>query len=228
MGHNHHVTRHFTTHHIQQPSTRQKNLDQNYESIVASTTQDMSLNNHTGELQRCGNDVQIVLEETSKPHDDRSRVRIDAVGNLLINGTRVVFETQKESPLPAAVAFKLDGAPFRSLNVPMTNILKVRLVQPWLGPNSVEVEFVAIPRSSGGLHMVPGHSRDGTTWKASLFFRQGGAIEFHKMLATKHTEFRERVQRGVQGGVQGGASEEGLPEYDADAPDVSIPPAYVE
>lgn len=178
----------------------------------------MSLNssNTTG-MHLCAKGVHLVLSETSKPHDEgRSPVRYETTGvTVFIDGSRVVVQSDSETapPLPHVIAFKLDCVSFASLEIPMTNILKVQLTQPWFGPNSVDVSFVAIPKPERGLHLVPGLRRDGTTWRADLYFREGGAIEFQKVLAEKHTQFREGVGRQV--------TVESLPEYEA-------PPGYTE
>lgn len=185
-------------------------------------------------MKTCGTNVQLILTETSKPHDEnRTQVKYELQGaTLLIDATKVVVQSASDAPqLPPVVAFKLDNVNFSSLEIPMTNILKVQLTQPWFGPNSVDIAFVAIPKAAKGLHLVPSHSRDGTTWKAALYFREGGAIEFQKVLAEKHTQFRQGVQR-----QQGGGGEEGLPGYEAAATGApaaasaseSMPPAYVE
>lgn len=174
-------------------------------------------------MQLCAKSVQLVLTETSKPYDEgRSPVRYEATGvTVLIDATRVIVQSDSDNApqLPHVVAFKLDCVNFASLEIPMTNILKVQLTQPWFGPNSVDISFVAIPKAERGLHLVPGLRRDGTTWRADLYFREGGAIEFQKVLAEKHTAFRERVQRQVS--VARDGIEPDLPQYEA-------PPGYEE
>ncbi|KAG5359506.1 hypothetical protein CJU90_5329 [Yarrowia sp. C11] len=184
----------------------------------------MSLNSaiSTAGMKLCGKSAQLVLTETSQPVDQgRSSVRYEVTGvSVLVDATRVVVQCDTDSApqLPPVVAFKLDSVKFSSLEIPMTNILKVQLTQPWFGPNSVDVSFVAIPKAERGLHLVPGIRRDGTTWRADLYFREGGAIEFQKELAEKHTAFRERVQRQVTGERE---VESDLPQYEA-------PPGYTE
>lgn len=184
----------------------------------------MSLNttNPTSAMQLCGKGVQLVLTETSKPYDEgRSPVRYETTGvTVLIDESRVVVQSDSGTApkLPHVIAFKLDCVDFVSLEIPMTNLLKVQLTQPWFGPNSVDLSFVAIPKPERGLHLVPGLRRDGTTWRADLYFREGGAIEFQKVLAERHTAFRERVQSQVT--VERDV-EVDLPQYEA-------PPGYDE
>ncbi|KAG5354948.1 hypothetical protein CJU89_6759 [Yarrowia sp. B02] len=190
----------------------------------------MSLNSSStsanASMQLCAKGVQLVLTETSKPMDEgRSVVKYDVQGVvILIDATKVVVQTGASEPprLPPVVAFKLDSQEFASLEIPMTNILKVQLTQPWFGPNSVDISFVAIPKAERGLHLVPGERRDGTTWRADLYFRDGGAIEFQKTLAEKHTAFRERVQRQVS--VARDGIEPDLPAYPE--PPAYEPPSY--
>ncbi|KAI9182940.1 hypothetical protein H9P43_003856 [Blastocladiella emersonii ATCC 22665] len=107
-------------------------------------------------------------------------------GHLLLTSHRIVYfassflesaaarnGASSSSSTPAGGDAAGTNNSFHSLSVPLRNIQRPKLNQPWFGANNVEMEVTPVP--GGGLTL---------TGTAKFFFDKGAAFEMYSQLAT--------------------------------------------